>query len=126
MAEKLTPAQNRAVEWIKNGTAAQLGALGTEVGLMLGEMIVDLMDSQREAAHWKAAFETVRDEIKCLAAVAIKQQHAEKLVITKKELLELEGKDLHVGSPEPGVRVYEIRERRDSVAEEVSRILKPH
>lgn len=125
MSEKLSPAQLRAINWIQGHNAVELGALGTEVGKMLAELIAELADAKAECAHWKAAFETVRDEIKVLAAVAI-QQRGEKLIVTRKELQALEGKELHVGEPEPGVRIYEVRERRSTPAEAVSQILKPH
>jgi hypothetical protein len=124
--EKLSAAQQTAIKWLHSQGAAKMGALGHEIGKWAAELVAELADAKREAEHWKAAFETVRDEIKVLAAVAIKQQHDGRLVITRKELAALEGKELHVGTPEPGVRVYEVRERAPNIRQDVSRILRPH
>jgi hypothetical protein len=108
--DKISAAQQRSIDWIKGHRAEELGALGVEVGKMLAELTVELMDAKAEAAHWKAAFEVVRAEIKVLAAVAIAQLKATKLVITRKELQEIPpNTELFIGKPEPGVRIYELR-----------------
>jgi hypothetical protein len=98
---------------------------GTAIGQTLAEIAVELMDAKAEAAHWKKSFETVRDEIKVLAAVAIRQNGTGRLVITRKELREAgENVQLHVGTPEPGVRIYELRRKSESVKEAVESIIR--
>lgn len=118
MSDPLTPAQQQLMRLIHHKKMAPL------IGQTLAEIAVELMDAKREAAHWKQSFETVRDEIKVLAGVAIKQR-GERLVVTRKELQELEGRELHVGNPEPGVRIYELRERTQ-ISQAVSKILRPN
>lgn len=118
MTDILTPAQQSLMHLINNKDMAQV------MGSTLAEIAVELMDAKKEAAHWKQSFETVRDEIKVLAAVSVKRKG--RLVITRKELQEVEGQELFVDTPEPGVRIYELRERSSPVATAVSRILQPH
>ena len=119
MTDQLSQAQANLMKLVNNHELAAL------VGSTLAEIAVELMDAKQEAKHWKQSFETVRDEIKVLAGVAIKQR-GERLVVTRKELQELEGKELHVGTPEPGVRIYELRERHLKVDQAVGRILRPN
>lgn len=118
MADQLSQAQDSLMKLVNNRELAQL------VGSTLAEIAVELMDAKQEAAHWKQSFESVRDEIKVLAGVAIKQQGGQRLVITRKALKEMgEGVELHVGNPEPGVRIYELRER-SQISQAVSKILR--
>lgn len=129
--ERITPAMKQAMEWLSSHSAAEMGELGQRIGQMLAELTAELADARAEAAHWKAALETVRDEIKVLAAVAMKQQGNARLVITEAELRAMVGKELHVGTPEPGVRVYEIRERAapaggQKIEDAVHNIIRPH
>jgi hypothetical protein len=106
MADKLTSAQENLMRLINDKGIAQM------VGSTLAEIAVELMDAKQEAAHWKQSFETVKDEIKVLAGVALRQQHTHRLVITKAELQNMPANtELHVATPEPGVRVYELRQR---------------
>jgi len=108
--EVLSDAQKRAIGWIKNSRAVELGALGVEIGKMLAELIAELADAKMEAKHWKAAFDSVRSEMEVLASVAIAQSGRERLVITRKELAALPANtQLFVERPEEGVRVYELR-----------------
>jgi hypothetical protein len=123
--EKLSAVQQQAIDFVHDGKAAKYGRLGQEVGKMLAEIAVELMDARNEAKHWKAAFETVRTEIKVLAAVAIKQQWGRRLVITKAELQRFEDTELQIGTPEPGVRIYQLCDRSE-VSHAVSKILRPN
>lgn len=116
MTDMLTPAQQQLMGLINDPKMAPI------IGQTLAEIAVELMDSKREAAHWKKSFETVRDEIKVLASVSVKRKG--RLVITRKELQEVEGQELFVDTPEPGVRIYELRER--TVSQAVSKILRPN
>lgn len=118
MGELFSEAQQKLMAFINDPAAAR--ALGST----LAEIAVELMDSKREAAHWKNSFTTVSDELKVLAAVSVKRNG--RLVITRKELQAVEGLELFVDTPETGVRIYELRERSSPVATAVSRILAPH
>jgi hypothetical protein len=98
---------------------------GTAIGQTLAEIAVELLDAKAEAAHWKKSFETVRDEIKVLAAVAIRQNGLGRLVVTRKELLSVpENTQLYVGTPEPGVRIYELRRKSETVSEAIESIIR--
>lgn len=118
MADKLSDAQQKLMAYINDPVAARV------FGATLAEIAVELMDAKQEAAHWKRSFETVRDEIKVLASVSIKQHG--RLVVTRKELQAVEGRELFVDTPEPGVRIYELRERHTPVDQAVSKILRPN
>ena len=121
MSDKLSQAQMNLMKLVNNTELAQL------VGSTLAEIAVELMDAKQEAAHWKTSFETVRDEIKILAAVVMHKRGEQRLVITKAEFAAVpEDTELWLDTPEPGVRVYELRQRRSQVDSEVSRILRPH
>ena len=101
-----TRAQEKLLSLINNKDLAQL------IGGTLAEIAVELLDAKEEAAHWKRAFETVRDEIRVLAAVAMQKSRTSRLVITQRELSRVPANtQLYVGRPEPGVRVYELREK---------------
>lgn len=132
MAEKLSAAQQRAIDWIQKGSAKELGALGTEIGKLLAELAVELADAKLEAKHFKESFETVRDEIKVLVAVCIRRFGGSRLTISKQEYFEVvkDNTELFASTPD-GMRMYELRERRaapkqDKVGRDVSRIIRPH
>lgn len=115
--EKLSAAQLRAVAWIQGHHAAELGALGTEIGAMVAELTTELMDAKREAGHWKGAFDAVRNELKVLAAVCMRQLKTRRLVITRKELQDVPpNMELWVEGPEDGVRIYELRPKGEGSA----------
>jgi len=114
MAEDLSEAQQKLMAFINDPSAARA------FGSTLAEIAVELMDAKREANHWKSSFHTVKDELKVLAAVSVKRNG--RLMITKKELQEVEGQELYVDTPEPGVRIYELR-ARPSIQKAVSEIL---
>lgn len=131
--EKLSAAQQQAMEWIKRGSAKELGALGIEIGKMLAELTVEAADAKKERDHWKQTAETISDEIKVLVSVCIRKQGGTRLTITKQEYFEVvKGNvELYTSMPD-GMRMYELRERRKkpqsnkAVDDAVSRIIRPH
>lgn len=106
-----TDAQKKLLRLLENKELAVL------VGTTLAEIAVELADAKVEAGHWKKAFETVRLEIRVLVGVILAQQgHTERIVITEKELRAVPANlELFVGTPEPGVRIYELRTRTAGV-----------
>ncbi len=128
--DKLSKAQQKAVDFINSKGATRMGAIGQEVGKMLAEICVELMDSKNEAQHWKAAFDTIQAEFKVAVGIAIKQQGGARLVITRQALSEMPpNTELFLDDHEPGVRVYELRERikgAPKVGDAVRRIIQPH
>lgn len=121
MSDKLSEAQQKLMAFIKDSAAARA------FGSTLAEIAVELMDAKQEVAHWKNSFETVRDEIKILAAVTMMKRGEQRLVITKADFAQVpRGTELWLDTPEPGVRVYELREQRNSVNEAVGNILRPN
>lgn len=121
MTDHLSKAQENLMKLVNNRELAAL------VGSTLAEIAVELMDAKQEAAHWKKSFDTVRDEIRILAGVAIKQKGAQRLVITKADLAAVPpNTELWLDTPEPGVRVYELRERRNEIAQTIGQILRPN
>lgn len=121
MTDHLSKAQEKLMTLVNNRELAAL------VGSTLAEIAVELMDAKQEAAHWKNSFDTVRDEIKILAAVAMHKRGDQRLVITKAEFAAVpQNTELWLDTPEPGVRVYELREKRNPVNEAVGKILRPN
>lgn len=102
-----TEAQRKLLKFLEDKTIARA------MGSTLGEIAVELADAKLEAKHWKDAFEQVRAEIRCLAGICIAQRGlSERIVITQKELRAIPPNlELFVGTPEPGVRIYELRAR---------------
>jgi hypothetical protein len=106
---KYTKAHQRLIDLINDRD------LGTLLGGTLAEVAVELIDAKAEAAHWKNAFQVCKDELQVLAGVAIRQSKQKRLVITRKELQEmLPNTVLYVGRPEPGVRIYELRNKSET------------
>jgi hypothetical protein len=128
--DKLSRAQQKAVDWINSKGATRMGAIGEEVGKMLAEICVELMDAKQEAAHWKAAFDTIQTEFKIAVGITLKKQGGDKLIITKADLATMPpNTELWLDDHEPGVRVYALRERqkRNPKADDaVRRIMLPH
>ncbi|HYM97532.1 MAG TPA: hypothetical protein VET26_09530, partial [Candidatus Sulfotelmatobacter sp.] len=128
----LSAAQQQAINWIQKGSAKELGALGTEIGRMLAEMVAETADAKSERDHWKETANTVLDEIKVLVAVCIRKQGGSRLTITKQEYFEIVKDNMEVYASQPdGMRMYELRERRrqpksNKVGEAVGRIIRPH
>jgi len=88
------------------------GPMGEQIGRMLAEIAVELQDRIDEAKHWKVISEALRGEIRTLAALIIKQQRLERIVVTQKEFEAFpENQELVIEVPEPGVRIYELRTR---------------
>ena len=68
-----------------------------------------VLDAQAELERCKLRLEALRGEIKTLAALAIKKQGGDRLVLTRKEFNELPDCEVHVEAPEPGIRIYILR-----------------
>lgn len=102
-----TDAQRRLLKLLENKDFAR------GVGSTLAEIAVELADAKLEARHWKEAFGMVRAEIRCLAGICISQRGMdEKLVVTEADLRKIPADlELFVGTPEPGVRIYELRRK---------------
>lgn len=135
MAEKLSSAQQQAIDWIQAKKAADYGALGIEVGKILADLAVELADAKQEAAHWKQSFETVHDELKVMVSVAIHKSGGSRLTVSKNEYLAVvKGNvELYCGAPQDGTRIYELRRRtkKNPINEVVKealngRIIQPH
>lgn len=128
--DKLSAAQEKAVDWIQSQGAAKMGALGTEVGKMLAELTAELMDAKQEAAHWKASFETTMAEFKIAVGITLKKSGGEKLIITKADLATMPpNTELWLDDHEPGVRVYALRERakvNPKPTDAIRRIIRSH
>ena len=106
MSEHQTDAQNRLMALINNP------ALGGEIGRVMAEIAIELADAKLEAKHWRNSFTVVQKEIKVLAAVLMHEKGERRLVVTLKALQQIPPNlELHVAEPEPGVRIYEMRER---------------
>lgn len=106
MTDPLTTAQQKLIQLINTPHLAEL------VGATLAEIAVELMDAKQEARHWKRSYETVREEIKVLAAVTIKEQGGDRLVITRAQYAAVpQNTELWLDTPEPGVRIYELRQK---------------
>lgn len=78
---------------------------------------VAVLDAQGERDRMRVLLEAVRGELRTLAAVLIRSQHLERIVLTRKEFEEIPADlDLYVEAPEPGVRIYELRVRATPTA----------
>lgn len=128
MSEKLSEAQQRAVNWLKAKKAEEMGEIAVEIGRIFAELTVELADAKREVKFWKVGYERVKAQMKVAVATAIHKLDAEKLVVTRTEFNLCSGKILHVETPEEGVLIYELRlpAAAADVPETVSQILKAH
>lgn len=113
MADQLSKAQQQAMQFLRSGSAAQLGTIGAQFGEMLAILVAELADAKAEAKHFKASFDVVSREMKAAIGVALRQAKAERLVVTRQDLNELghERMTLFVGRPTQDVRVYELRKQ---------------
>lgn len=69
-----------------------------------------VMDATDQNARLKVALEAVRGELRTLAVLQMRQRGVSRLVLTKAELDTVPmDTEVHVESPEPGVRIYEIK-----------------
>jgi hypothetical protein len=75
----------------------------------LMQAAVETMDARAERDRMKLLLEAVRGEIRTLAALQMRQRGTNRLVLTQKELNELGEFEVHVETPEPGIRIYELR-----------------
>jgi len=106
MADRQSQAEAKLMRLVNDPKLAAL------LGSTMAEVAVELADAKAEARHWKASFEAVALEIKILAAVIIASGKLPRIVITRADQERIPAsKELHVGTPEPGVRIYELRER---------------
>ncbi len=115
-----SPAQKKMLAFINDPKTPGI------FGQALAEIAVELMDAKAEAGHYKQSLNTVLDEIKVLAAVAMKKLGGERLVITKKDLHSVQGLELYCDTAEEGVRIYELRARvskENDVEHAIKRIL---
>lgn len=136
--DQLSEAQKRAIDWIQRGSAKELGALGTQIGQLLAEMVAELADAKAEAKHWKSAFETVRDEFKCAIATLLASggelgkaadSGRPHLMIRKGDFEKALGLELYTHQPDAHTRIYELREQRPGrtpIDDAVSRIVRPN
>lgn len=103
------------------------GELGQQMGRMLAELAVDIQDHIDKAKFYQVRFEALKGEIKTLAAIVMSKQQgglSSKIVITRKEMDAIpEDLEVHIDSPEDGVRVYTMRKIPKKVGPELRRIL---
>lgn len=91
--------------------------MAEKIGQTIAEVTVELADAYAERDHWRNSFEVVQAELKQLAAIMLIKRPDKRLVITHRELQEIpRDLELHVGAPEAGVRVYELRLRENMPA----------
>ncbi|HXI41603.1 MAG TPA: hypothetical protein VNH83_16595 [Bryobacteraceae bacterium] len=71
-----------------------------------------VLDAQQERDRLKLLLEAVRGELRTLAAIQMSQRGVSRLVLTRKEFDAVdEESEVHIESPEPGVRIYEMRRK---------------
>jgi len=102
------------------------GELGQQMGRMLAELAVDIQDYIDKAKFYQVRFEALRGEIKTLAAIVMSKQPmglSSRITITRKEMDAIPADmEVHIETPEEGVRVYTMR-KIPKVGAEVKRIL---
>lgn len=75
-----------------------------------------VLDAQQERDRMKLLLEAVRGELRTLALIQMRQRGVERLVLTRKEFEDTpDGVEVHIESPEPGVRIYELRKPKSSL-----------
>jgi len=103
------------------------GELGQQMGRMLAELAVDIQDYIDKAKFYQVRFEALRGEIKTLAAIVMSKQPmglSSRITITRKEMDAIPADmEVHIETPEEGVRVYTMRKIPKKVGAEVKRIL---
>lgn len=108
MSEKPTPAQQRAMDWLKGHSAKELGEIGTQIGAMMAEIIIDGLDARREADARKEAFDKLLAHFKAaIAAVIVKRGAGKRLVVTKAHFEKAVGKHIQV-TEDDQTRIYEL------------------
>jgi hypothetical protein len=82
----------------------------------------EVLDAKDKHDRMKLLLEAVRGELRTLAAIIMRQQGTSRLVLTRKEFDAVpDNVEVHVETPEPGIRIYELRTK--PVIPEPSRIL---
>jgi len=103
------------------------GELGQQLGRMLAELAVDIQDYIDKAKFYQVRFEALRGEIKTLAAIVMSKQKAglsSRITITRKEMDAIPpDMEVHIETPEEGVRIYTMRKIPKKAGAEVRRIL---
>jgi len=85
---------------------------GQVIGQLMAELAIELADAIQEKNHWRASFETVKNEMKILASVLLMHQPDRRLAISRSELTSIPAElELHYETPEDGVRLYALRAR---------------
>lgn len=129
MAEKISRAQQTAIDWIRDHKAVELGALGTEIGKMLAELTVELADEKLKAQKFELERNQLRAAMKVAIAVAMAKLKTRRLVVTKDRYLSVLGKELVATHPDERTIVYELKDAAPSAtpvtpSQEVGRILR--
>ena len=135
--DKISPAQQKAIDWIKGHNARELGELGSQVGVMLAELTAELADAKAEASHYKNSLAVVIDEMQVAIACILAgggERGADatgnpRLIVRKADFEKALGLQLHTQQPDAHTRIYELRKKpaeRTKVDDAVSRIIRPH
>lgn len=83
----------------------------------LMQAAVEVLDAKAERDRLQLLLEAVRGEMRTLAAIVIGQQGGLRLVLTRRELEAIPSDaEVHVTTPEPGVRIYELRSKAGTPA----------
>jgi hypothetical protein len=77
----------------------------------LMQAAVAVLDAQQEAMRHKFTMEAVRAELRTLAAIMMKQRGVPRLVITKDEFRIAQEHEVEASTPEPGIRIYELKRK---------------
>jgi hypothetical protein len=101
------------------------GEMGQQMGRMLAELAVDIQDYIDKAKFYQVRFEALRGEIKTLAAIVIAREGiGNRIVITREQMNAIPADvEVHIETPEEGVRVYTLRKIPKKAGAEVRRIL---
>lgn len=90
----------------------QLSKYQEKVIIKLTEAEAAVVDARARVDFTNAKMQLVITEMQTLAAVLFARMGVKKLVITHAEYLATpQDEELHSGSPEPGVIVYELRKK---------------
>ena len=77
----------------------------------LTEAAAAVLEAHEERDHWRKAFAHIQSEMDVFAKVMMHKRGLRRVVITEAEFKRVpESLQLMFSNPEPGVRVYELRE----------------
>lgn len=111
----------REILGIGNARATQ-----QDIEIALAKASVAVLDAQEEVVHWRSAFGVVQNEMKFLLATFMRKgckAGSRKLIVSLADLRDLDASwEVHVGSPEDGVRTYELRRRRGKEKSLIDRV----